>query len=487
MRNLIVFTVIVLALGVLTSANAIEIAPVHMANGIKIGEVDSGSAIIWTRLTKRPERNIDGVPFAKRKNPWDKKNQGEYVYDLEKADAAVPGMNGQVRLTCWPEGDESKKKTTWWKRVDPKKDFTLQVKLKGLLPGTRYSIIAEGKPKGGPAASCNVTGGFMTAAKADTPAKVKFTVVTGQEYNRRDDEANGHEIYTHMQALGTDFFVHTGDIEYYDKPGPYADDIPLARFKWNRIYSMPFQRDFHNKTSSYFIKDDHDTLRNDCWPGQTYGRELTFKDGLAIFREQVPMGKSTYRTIRWGKDLQIWLVEGRDFRSPNTMPDGPDKTIWGEKQKKWFFDTVSKSDATFRVLISPTPVVGPDRTRKSDNHANLVFKHEGDELREFIGKQKNMYVVCGDRHWQYVTVDPKTGVKEYSCGPTNDKHAGGYKEEFKSPMHKYLKVKGGFLSVTVERIGGKPMIIFRHHAVDGSIYNEDINTLKQLLGSQGQL
>ena len=45
------------------------------------------------------------------------------------------------------------------------------------------------------------------------------------------------------------------------------------------------------------------------------------------------MGEQTYRTFRWGKDLQIWLVEGRDFRSPNNMPDGPDKTIWGAEQK----------------------------------------------------------------------------------------------------------------------------------------------------------
>ena len=39
------------------------------------------------------------------------------------------------------------------------------------------------------------------------------------------------------------------------------------------------------------------------------------------------MGERTYRTFRWGRGLQIWLVESRDFRSANTMKDGPDKTI----------------------------------------------------------------------------------------------------------------------------------------------------------------
>jgi phosphodiesterase/alkaline phosphatase D-like protein len=89
------------------------------------------------------------------------------------------------------------------------------------------------------------------------------------------------------------------------------------------------------------------------------------------------------------------MVEGRDFRSPNTMPDGPDKTIWGAEQKAWFKRTVEASDAAFRVLISPTPVIGPDRERKNDNHANEGFTHEGNELRQFIAEQKNMVVVTG--------------------------------------------------------------------------------------------
>ncbi len=296
---------------------------VHMANGIKIGEVDSTSAIIWTRLTKHPERNLNGTPFPNRKNPLDSENRGEYVYDLEKMEAAVPGVMGQVRLFYWPTGSKKQKKITAWEWILQDKDFTLQTKLEVLLPGTQYSITAEGRMSQNTKVTCTIEGGFKTAPLPDTPAKIRFTVVTGQEYPRRDDPKNGHKIYPHMLELGPDFFVHTGDIEYYDKPGPYADNVELARFKWNRIYAMPFQRAFHNKTASYFIKDDHDTLRDDCWPGQSYGRDLTWEDGLAIFREQVPMGDKTYRTARWGKDLQIWLVEGRDFRSPNTMADGP--------------------------------------------------------------------------------------------------------------------------------------------------------------------
>ena len=187
------------------------------------------------------------------------------------------------------------------------------------------------------------------------------------------------------------------------------------------------------------------------------------------------MGASTYRTVRWGKDLQVWMVEGRDFRSSNKAPDGPEKTIWGVEQKAWFKRTVAESDATYRVLISPTPIVGPDRKSKHDNHSNVDFNHEGDELRAFIAKQKNMVVICGDRHWQYMSVHPKTGVREYSCGPASDKHAGGWKQnDFRKEYHKYLNVTGGFLSGTVERKKDKPTLTFRWHDVKGKVLREDV-------------
>uniref|UniRef100_A0A6U1T1C2 PhoD-like phosphatase metallophosphatase domain-containing protein n=1 Tax=Trieres chinensis TaxID=1514140 RepID=A0A6U1T1C2_TRICV len=114
----------------------------------------------------------------------------------------------------------------------------------------------------------------------------------------------------------------------------------------------------------HFLKTDHDLFRDDCWPTMTSSNmgNFTFYQGQALFREQNPMGwDKTYRTIRWGKDLQIWLAEGRDYRSPNYLSDGPKKTLWGNEQLNWFRQSVKESDATFKVLISPTPIVGPDR------------------------------------------------------------------------------------------------------------------------------
>lgn len=118
--------------------------------------------------------------------------------------------------------------------------------------------------------------------------------------------------------------------------------------------------------------------------------------------------------------------------------------------------------------------MGPDRPKKADNHANEAFRHEGDLLRSFIAEQENMLVICGDRHWQYVSVDPETGVREYSCGPASDGHAGGFSDEDRSDTHQYLNITGGFLSVAVERNQDGVQAVLSHHDVDGTVNNEDI-------------
>jgi alkaline phosphatase D len=461
-------------------------ATVHQATGIKIGEVTHDSAIVWTRLTRSAQRVGAEAPMpeVRYRDPstGELGGRGKGRPDkmpvvtfpdgstIETIEGAVPGAPGQVRVLHRVAG-ASDWRATSWHPVNRQRDFTRQFKLSGLAANTPYQLRIEAKADGQGEGQV-VEGAFRTAPRPDQTDRVVFTVSTGQAYPDQDAPRGGYKIYPQMLKLDPDFFVHTGDILYYDK---LAKTLELARWHWQRMYSLPTNVAFHRQVASYFIKDDHDTWRNDCWPSMqnNFMGQFTFKQGLDVFLEQVPMGERTYRTFRWGKDLQIWLVEGRDFRSPNTMPDGPAKTIWGEEQKAWFKQTVSQSDATFRILISPTPLVGPDRTNKKDNHANTGFTHEGDELRQFISQQRNMYVICGDRHWQYVSVHADTPVREYSCGPASNKHAGGWSNDKRYPEHQYLNVTGGFLAGVVDRARAKPTLTFRHYSVDGRILNED--------------
>ncbi len=108
--------------------------------------------------------------------------------------------------------------------------------------------------------------------------------------------------------------------------------------------------------------------------------------------------------------------------------------------------------------------------KKNDNHSNIGFKQEGDELRNWLKDNvpDNFFVICGDRHWQYHSVHPETGLNEFSIGAASDEHAGGTPGENKA-YHRFHLVKGGFMSVDVKRNGNKRNISFYHHDVNGIV------------------
>ena len=460
-------------------------------NGMRNGWVDQHSISLWTRLTSIPDLNHSGIQFTElsKEEHAILRNQGDVEritkaqipegHTLDEMDGACPGSSGFVKLVYYERDNPTQKIEGQWLRVNENKNHTRQWRLEGLNPGTRYVAEIYGRALNSEITSDSVVGFFETAPNDSTTKAIRFSVVTGHDFNRRDDPENGHKIYRSMMLDNLDFYIHTGDIEYYDKPNPWAMTEALMYFKWNRLFALPLQRNFYLRHSTYFIKDDHDALSNDCYPGMVYGA-VTFERGLEIFdEEQFPSNDSLYKTIRWGKDLQIWLVEGRNFRSKNSDPDGPEKTIWGETQKTWLFNTLTKSDATFKIIITSTPILGPDRGKKNDNYANSGFTYEGDEIRNFIDQFDNVFICTGDRHWQYVSHIDNTNLWEFSCGPGSDQHAGGWEEDNVLPEHRFLRVKGGYLVVSVSPRQTVPTIAFEHRDVDGVIVHEKIFSIAQ--------
>lgn len=483
------FLLVLIALSAIGLACQPAASPVegpYFGNGLRNGWGDQHSITLWTRLTTIPDLNQSGIHFLEVSNEAHKRlrkttdeeglraaqiPEGSTLADM---DAACPGSGGEVLLRYFSEEAPAEVVEIPWAAVDVGKNYTHQWRLESLSPNTGYQLMLIARKDAQSPPSDTILGFFKTPPAAETRLPIRFSVVTGHDYNRRDDPENGHTIYKSMLEDSLDFYVHTGDIEYYDKPNPYAMTEDLMRYKWDRLFALPFQRNFYRQTTTYFIKDDHDALSNDCYPGMTYGA-VTFERGLEIFdKEQFPSNEELYTTIRWGKDLQIWLMEGRNFRSNNKDTDGPDKTIWGAEQKAWLFRTINKSDATYKIIISPTPVLGPDRGKKNDNHANSGFTHEGDEIRNFVNQHDNVFFCVGDRHWQYVSHRANTNLWEFSCGPGSDQHAGGWKESNRSPDHRFLRVKGGYLVGTLEYANGLPQLVFQHRDVNGVMMHEEV-------------
>lgn len=470
-------------------------APPQLGNAMRNSWADQSSIVLWTRTTARPQMVTEGPDFVQPDRQLTSKldqsddarqqlkTQLPEGASLDQMLGACPGAAGEVRLTYFPARHRHAAKQTEWRTTHAEDDFTCQWKLEGLKAGTEYAAVIEARPVGGGERTAVIRGGFQTAPAANAAEPLKFCMTTCHDFIRRDDGLRGHRIYPTMTELDPAFVIHAGDIEYYDKPRPYAWTIPLMRFHWARIFSLPSNRDFYQRTTAYFIKDDHDTLRNDCWAGQRYG-SVSFEEGVRLFNEeQFPSRDPRYQTIRWGQDLQIWVLEGRDYRSPNNMPDGPQKTILGAQQKQWLFDTLACSDATFKLVFSPTPIVGPDRKNKQDNHANDTFTYEGRQIRSELAKHSGVIVFCGDRHWQYASRDQETELWEFGCGPGSENHQLGWKKGDERPEHEFLRVAGGFLSGELsyetdsegkESAGKRPRLVLRHRKVTGDPVSEFI-------------
>jgi alkaline phosphatase/alkaline phosphatase D len=281
-----------------------------------------------------------------------------------------------------------------------------------------------------------------------------------------DDRRLGYPSFAAMAALQPDFFIGAGDLVYYDQPADSAaKTLPEMRRKWYEQFVFPRIVGFLGATPAFWLKDDHDFRFNDS--DLTGARGPDAELGIRTFREQMPVAAQgdlkspTYRTRRINRHLQLWFTEGRDYRTPNKSPDDEAKSLWGAAQREWLQRTLLASDAKWKIIVTPTPMVGPDDAQKRDNHTNLNgFRHEADEFFAWLGKNQieNVLTICGDRHWQYHSVHP-SGVEEFSCGALNDENSrrGVKPGTAKSTdsdgriRQLYLQAEpsGGFLQITV--------------------------------------
>lgn len=439
--------------------------------GMMAGEVTDRSALVQLRLTetdKLVDRDVKGA--------W-----GIVEFALRTADGAAIGTPQTIRAL-------------------PQRDFIARAQFSDLAAGTRYRCttrigLSAATLRPGPQLE------FKTHPGSDNAESVSFVVVTGMNYakfhgdDRIDrkqhlienntklpkpyagpDKALGYPALETILQAEPDFFIGTGDNVYYDTPDdPRAETVPEMRQKWHEQFVQPRYRDLFARVPTFWMVDDHDYRIDD---GDNTGEFLPLPEtGRRVLLEQLPYAPAdapaakTYRTHRVSRDLQIWLPENRFYRSPNAMPDGPGKSIWGKEQREWLERTLVASDATFKLLISPTPMVGPDDLRKTDNHCDVGgFRHERDEFFAFLKAngldQQNFFLVCGDRHWQYHAVDP-SGFEEFSCGALVDANsrlgrmpgdpAGTDPKGLIKHLHTQRERSGGFLMIRCNPAdGAKP-------------------------------
>ena len=446
-------------------------AEIHHAQGEMAGEVTATSVLLQSRLTAIPGPTLD-----------------------EHGD--VPGKEGVAYFEWSESSDFAEPARSKWYEANPDRDFIVRTNVKQLNPGTRYYyrlVFGESREetKAGPI-RCFKTLGQTGNVSFCMGSCMNYHAFMSGEANgggpvtaTEEDKKLGFPVFEAMAKLQPDFFIGTGDIVYYDIPYKKpAETLPELRRKWHEQFRFPRLIEFFSRTPGYWSKDDHDFRFNDA--DLSKSKLPSPATGIELFREQMPIFPAsdrttpTYRTHRVHQHLQLWFVEGRDFRSPNKMPDGPEKSIWGKEQREWLQSTLKSSDAKWKVIITPTPMVGPDRNSKTDNHANLAgFKHEADSFFQWLLDEDvgGVLTFCGDRHWQYHSIHPQ-GVEEFSVGALNDENSiqgtlpGTAKStdpegRIKQPYH-YKEPTGGFLHVT---INDAAQLVLTHHDDHGTVLN----------------
>jgi alkaline phosphatase D len=262
--------------------------------------------------------------------------------------------------------------------IGPDTDQTGRLTLERLRPATRYAYRVQQD-------SDALTGEFVTAPAADEAVPVTFQwsgdLGGGGVCRRRD---GGFRVFEAMVRRRPDFFVFLGDTIYADHrctgpavvPGAEAPATTLDGFRRKHRYNRedPALAAFLARTSVVAIWDDHD-VRND-FAGPS---EPLMPLGRRAFTEYWPIRRAPddpfrlYRKLGWGKLLDLFVLDTRQYRSPNAERDGAGKTMLGAVQRGWLIDAVSSSSAIWKIVASTVPLSIPTGRNARDSWSNATI------------------------------------------------------------------------------------------------------------------
>ncbi len=373
---------------------------------------------------------------------------------------------GWMHVQLWQDGDEGREPRHGAIRVGPERDFTGKVRMDGLRADTDYAYrVWFSRHRHARRAPVEAQHGrFHTAPQAGRATAVNFAWggdLAGQNVCR--DAGEGFPIFDTLNAMPLDFFIGLGDMIYADGtceatgrygneqvPGDFGKSADMASYwahwKYNRedaayqrlLASLPY----------FAIWDDHEVV-NDFGPlhdtrdapPYTPGAHL-LPLGLRAFLDYNPVAepqdrpRRLYRSLRWGKHLEIFVLDTRQYRDANGENDDPTlkKTLLGREQLTWLKERLKASDATWKVIVSSVPISIPTgyppqngRDGWSNFDQQTGFKQELLDIFRFLRDQRihNNLWITTDVHFAEVfrytpfADTPDFKVHEFITGPLN--------------------------------------------------------------------
>ena len=306
-----------------------------------------------------------------------------------------------------------------------------QVRLEALEPGTRYRYEVWFEDASG--RSAVEAGAFGTAPRRDVRSVVSFAWsgdLGGQGYCRRSD--GGYTIFRHLAALRPDFFIANGDMIYADgvcpADGPGADwhnvpggflgigspavdwndgdqveDVYASHWLYNRADAS--HQAFLRVTPMYVQWDDHEVINDFGAPWPAYSPAPS-RSG---YRNIVAAGRKTlfdfhpferhpeepdriYRSFRWGRDVELFILDARSYRSENTLEDVPnaEKTMLGTEQLRWLKAALGGSSATWKIVSTDVPLSAPTGSNPEQNGRDAWANGRGESFSARTGFEREL-------------------------------------------------------------------------------------------------
>ncbi|CAH0272101.1 Alkaline phosphatase D [Arthrobacter sp. Bi83] len=358
-----------------------------LPSGISTGDVTTNSGVLWSRAS----------------------GPGRLVANLLAVDEYGTPLRGGRAFQRVLRGTTASEAT----------DFTSKINAQHLPAGTRFALTMHFEDTEGHAGE-TAHGSFSTAPGTGTfrsgrTARRQSFVWTGDTAGQGwgiNEEIGGMRGYAGMHATKPDFFIHSGDTIYAD--GPITAEVTepdgqvwrnlvteevskvaetLNEFRGRHRYNMMDKniRALYADVPVIAQWDDHET-HNNWYPGQiiTDARyterraDVLAARGRQAWQEYQPIAQLSdgstgfepariYRKISRGPQLDVFCLDMRTFKDPNT--DGKETSlthILGEEQARWLIREVSKSKATWKVISADLPlgIIVPDGTVNEESLSN---------------------------------------------------------------------------------------------------------------------
>jgi hypothetical protein len=247
-----------------------------------------------------------------------------------------------------------------------------------------------------------------TAPRPDDPRPVRLAVLADVD----PSPAFASGMLDALVAEDPELAISLGDFPYTDN-GPPAATVADYRARHAELRTHPPVRRLLEACGMRAIYDDHE-FRND-WDARFVAAEpARYAAAIQTWDEFFPLrttGEIKYRRWRWGAHLECFLLDCRRFRSANAAPDDADKTMLGAPQLRWLIDGVTRSTATFKLILSSVPLdygVGDDHW--------ATFRVERDAMFAALVGTPGVAFVTGDQHW-FAAQRHALGIRELQIGP----------------------------------------------------------------------